>query len=66
MMASKMISDNRLSLQCQLAHGSSTYLLTGIYRLDQLYQSIADSYENLQVDDVNKQVIQNDMYNFLI
>uniref|UniRef100_A0A914XLD5 PDZ domain-containing protein n=1 Tax=Plectus sambesii TaxID=2011161 RepID=A0A914XLD5_9BILA len=38
--------------RCQLAHGSSTALISGFNRLSQLYQSIANCYDDVTFDDI--------------
>lgn len=45
-------SMRQLQFQCQLAHGSITCSITGFSRLSELYKAIADSYKDIDMDDV--------------
>lgn len=46
-------SMRQLQFQCQLAHGSTTCSITGFSRLSELYKAIADSYKDIDKDDVD-------------
>ncbi|VDK84558.1 unnamed protein product [Onchocerca ochengi] len=45
-------ADIRLTFQVQLAHGSPTGIISGFNNIVQLYQAIADCYDEITMDDI--------------
>ncbi|EJW71428.1 hypothetical protein WUBG_17664, partial [Wuchereria bancrofti] len=45
-------ADIKLTFQVQLAHGSPTGIISGFNSIVQLYQAIANCYDEISVDDI--------------